>query len=105
MKDHKTKRREKMSAATFMCKLKLHYGYMYDWMYDHIDLNKTPDNNLYMANQVMLVFILGHNVNAAYSTNEIFDFMGVERRRWNLLFKKSYDWIEDNQELIQLRLL
>jgi len=94
--------RKRMTATKLMDKIAKEYPYIISWMNlnDIMFLFYAADNVKmveHIVNQLIVVDYKG--------TNQIFESMGVKRGKYSILYRRIYNWIKDNEELIQMRML
>lgn len=88
-----------MTARGLMNRIVNEYPYIIQWL--NVQDEYTDYSNTINSLRVIKRLI----VPDCNGVGEIFDRMGVERGRWQTLYRVTYNWIKDNEELIQLRML
>lgn len=94
---HKEKRQTIMTAAGLMNRIENEYPYIIQWLNDEHDRFNNVVDSLHIIKRLIVP-----NCN---NTREIFDRMGIERSKWQTLYRVCYNWIKDNEDLVQLRML
>jgi len=97
-----SERQKRMTATKLMDKIESEYPYIISWM----NTNDLMFFHYAADNPKMIFRIVDRLVVVEYKgTNKVFEYMGVKRGKYSILYRRIYNWINTHQELIQMRML
>lgn len=98
-------KQEKWTGAKLYRHIEDEFPYIIDFIRKQFvttDVNKIPDLNVVRG--IIHVLITPY----AENDNDIMNFFNVpinHDRRWNMVYRKAYDWIKEHEAEIQLKVL
>lgn len=96
-------KKKKFSATKLVTRLQKEHPYIVSWAEQYL----PPKRNPLLYNRDISIIVLNKIVlgNKKYNVNGMFHHMGIKKGKWPELYYKTYEWILENEALVQLRLL
>ena len=102
----KLPRHKRISATKLIERLENEFPYLLRWAENYVKdsgFGYMHEVNHQRTIRVIIIHLIVQK--SPIYNDELFHLMKTKRGKWNVLYRNTYDWIVDNEELIQLRML